>query len=169
MEVWSGRVTNRIIAGHLSVNCGSAPPGLGRTAEEITPWRKDQHSHIVLLYENDYTADPARLYTPVEAGAVSGLKLKAVHKAIDKHIVEPVAKTRVSPAGKVNRAAPRFLTGEDLVRLRVWRGVGDTLSAERRQRHHRHANPCGRLARPNWGLNPRRRDLGPHRQQRPPA
>jgi uncharacterized protein (DUF433 family) len=79
-------------------------------------------------------ADAARLYTPVEAGAVSGLKLKAVHNAIDKRIVEPVAKTRVSPVGKVSRVAPRFLTGEDLVRLRVWRGVGDTLSAERRQR-----------------------------------
>jgi len=62
------------------------------------------------------------------------LKLKAVHNAIDKRIVEPVAKTRVSPVGKVSRVAPRFLTGEDLVRLRVWRGVGDTLSAERRQR-----------------------------------
>ncbi len=79
-------------------------------------------------------AGAARLYTPAEAGAVSGLKLKAVHNAIDKRIVEPVAKTRVSPGGKVNRVAPRYLTGEDLVRLRVWRGVGDTLSAERRQR-----------------------------------
>jgi len=79
-------------------------------------------------------ADTARLYTPAEAGAVSGLKLKAVHNAIDKRIVEPVANTRVSPVGKVSRVAPRFLTGEDLVRLRVWRGVGDTLSAERRQR-----------------------------------
>ncbi len=79
-------------------------------------------------------SDTARLYTPAEAGAVSGLKLKAVHNAIDKHIVEPVAKARVTPVGKVNRVAPRFLTGEDLVRLRVWRGVGDTLSAERRQR-----------------------------------
>ena len=76
----------------------------------------------------------ARLYTPAEAGAVSGLKLKAVHNAIDKRIVEPVAKARVAPVGKINRVAPRFLTGEDLVRLRVWRGIGDTLSAERRQR-----------------------------------
>ena len=76
----------------------------------------------------------ARLYTPAEAGAVSGLKLKAVHNAIDKRIVEPVGKARVAPVGKVNRVGPRFLTGEDLVRLRVWRGVGDTLSAERRQR-----------------------------------
>jgi uncharacterized protein (DUF433 family) len=75
-----------------------------------------------------------RLYTPAEAGAVSGLKLKAVHNAIDKHIVEPVAKARVTPMGKLNRLAPRLLTGEDLVRLRVWRGVGHTLSAERRQR-----------------------------------
>lgn len=78
--------------------------------------------------------DAARLYTPAEAGAVSGLKLKAVHNAIDKHIVEPVAKARVAPAGKGGGLAPRFLTAEDLVRLRVWRGVGDTLSAERRQR-----------------------------------
>ena len=74
---------------------------------------------------------PARLYTPAEAGAVSGLKLKAVHNAIDKHIVEPVARLR---ATKATRAAPRYLTGEDLVRLRLWRGVGETLSAERRQR-----------------------------------
>ena len=28
----------------------------------------------------------ARLYTPAEAGAVSGLNLKAVHNAIDKHM-----------------------------------------------------------------------------------
>jgi uncharacterized protein (DUF433 family) len=78
--------------------------------------------------------DAARLYTPAEAGAVSGLKLKAVHNAIDKHIVEPVAKERAAPIGQVKRIGSRFLTGEDLVRLRVWRGVGDTLSTERRQR-----------------------------------
>lgn len=78
--------------------------------------------------------DAARLYTPAEAGAVSGLKLKAVHNAIDKRIVEPVATVRVVTVGNVRRTGPRFLTEEDLVRLRVWRGVGDTLSAERRQR-----------------------------------
>ena len=78
--------------------------------------------------------DALRLYTPAEAGAVSGLKLKAVHNAIDKRIVEPVAKERAVTKGKVKRIGPRFLTGEDLVRLRVWRGVGDTLSAERRHR-----------------------------------
>lgn len=87
-------------------------------------------------------ADPARLFTPAEAGAVSGLKLKAVHNAIDKRIVTPVAKGRVAVAGDAKvavagdakRAGPRFLTGDDLIRLRVWRGVGDTLSAERRAR-----------------------------------
>ena len=73
----------------------------------------------------------ARLYTPAEASAVSGLKLKAVQNAIDKHIVEPVAKNRAVKVDAVRRA-PRLLTGEDLVRLRVWRGVGDTLSAEHR-------------------------------------
>jgi len=78
--------------------------------------------------------DAGRLYTPAEAGAVSGLKLKAVHNAIDKHIVEPVAKVRTAQIGQVKGLGSRFLTGEDLVRLRVWRGVGDTLSAERRQR-----------------------------------
>ena len=76
----------------------------------------------------------ARLYTPAEAGAVSGLKLKAVHNAIDKHVVAPVAEARAPAAGGGKRMGPRLLTGEDLVRLRVWRGVGDALSAERRQR-----------------------------------
>lgn len=79
-------------------------------------------------------ASAARLYTPAEAGAVSGLKLKAVHNAIDKRIVEPVERDRVALKGNLGRTTPRFLTVEDLVRLRVWRGVGDTLSAERRQR-----------------------------------
>lgn len=68
-------------------------------------------------------ADAARLYTPAEAGAVSGLKLKAVHNAIDKRVVDPMAKAHVATIGKTHRA-PRLLTGEDLVRLRVWRGVG---------------------------------------------
>lgn len=72
----------------------------------------------------------ARLYTPAEAGAVSGLKLKAVHNAIDKRIIETVAE----PAIGTRRAEGRFLTRQSLVFLRVWRGVGDTLSAERRER-----------------------------------
>jgi uncharacterized protein (DUF433 family) len=65
---------------------------------------------------------------------VSGLKLKAVHNAIDKRIIVPVAKGRASAEGGAKRIRPRFLTGDDLVRLRVWRGVGDAMSAERRQR-----------------------------------
>jgi uncharacterized protein (DUF433 family) len=81
-----------------------------------------------------FMPDVARLYTPAEAGAVSGLKLKAVHNAIDKRIVVPLGKGRAAMAAGAGRMGPRFLTGEDLVRLRVWRGVGDTLSAERRQR-----------------------------------
>jgi uncharacterized protein (DUF433 family) len=76
----------------------------------------------------------ARLFTPAEAGVVSGLKLKAVHNAIDKRIVVPAAKGRLAATGAAGRSSPRLLTGEDLVRLRVWRGVGDTLSAECRQR-----------------------------------
>jgi uncharacterized protein (DUF433 family) len=75
-----------------------------------------------------------RFYTPAEAGAVSGLKLKAVHNAIDKRIIEPVAKDGRAAAAGVKRTGPRFLTSEDLVRLRVWRGVGDALSADLRRR-----------------------------------
>lgn len=76
---------------------------------------------------------PPRLFTPAEAGAVSGLKLKAVHNAIDKRIVGPTVRKQAyvvytKPVGR------RLLTAEDLVRLRVWRGVGDSLSAERRTR-----------------------------------
>jgi len=75
-----------------------------------------------------------RLYTPAEASAVSGLNLKAVHNAIDKEIVRPVASGRGAGLGKMARFTPRYLTAEDLVRLRVWQGVGGTLSTERRQR-----------------------------------
>jgi len=78
-------------------------------------------------------ANAARLYTPAEAGAVSGLKLKAVHNAIDKDIVRPAAKTAKPSAGEKRRGR-RYLTSEDLVFLRVWYGVGDVLSVERRHR-----------------------------------
>jgi uncharacterized protein (DUF433 family) len=78
-------------------------------------------------------ANAARLFTAAEAGAVSGLKLKAVHNAIDKRILEAVAKP-INPTRSPKRTERRYLTGEDLVYLRVWRGVGDSLSAERRTR-----------------------------------
>jgi len=77
-------------------------------------------------------SDVARLYTPAEAGAVSGLNLKAVHNAIDKRVVEPMARELGSAETQTGRTS-RFLTGADLLRLRVWRGVGDSLSAERRR------------------------------------
>jgi len=89
---------------------------------------------ILLLKENTLMPDAARLYTAAEAGAVSGLNLKAVHNAIDKRVVEPVAKAGAARGGGAKRPSPRYLTGEDLVRLRVWWGVGDALSAERRRR-----------------------------------
>jgi uncharacterized protein (DUF433 family) len=70
----------------------------------------------------------ARVYTPAEAAAVSQIGIKAVHNAIDKKIVETVSR---SPAKSVRR---RALTGEGLLRLKLWYGVGSTLAAERRQR-----------------------------------
>ncbi|MCM5689727.1 DUF433 domain-containing protein [Sinorhizobium meliloti] len=65
-----------------------------------------------------------REYTPAEAAAVSEIAVKAVHNAIDKHILS----TRLS------RTSGRALTDDDLLRLKLWYGVGSILSAERRKR-----------------------------------
>ena len=83
-----------------------------------------------------------RTYTPAEAAAVSEIAVKAVHNAIDKKIVETV----VRPAPHGARMSRRALTGDGLLRLKLWYGVGATLAAERRQRLVR----ChqGRAARP---------------------
>jgi len=71
-----------------------------------------------------------RIYTPAEAAAVSGIGIKAVHNAIDKRIVDTVP-SAVRRAGRIVR---RALTGEDLLRLKLWYGVGATLPADRRRR-----------------------------------
>jgi uncharacterized protein (DUF433 family) len=65
----------------------------------------------------------ARLYTPAEAAAVSEIGVKAVHNAIDKRIVE------TAPGSK-----RRVLTADDLLRLKLWYGIGSVLSADRRKR-----------------------------------
>jgi uncharacterized protein (DUF433 family) len=65
----------------------------------------------------------ARLYTPAEAAAISDIGVKAVHNSIDKKIVQTASDT-----------APRLLTADDLLRLKLWYGVGSALSAERRKR-----------------------------------
>lgn len=66
-------------------------------------------------------------YTPAHAAAVSEVGVKAVHNAIDKRVIESRA------SGRHGRA----LTDEDLLRLKLWYGVGSILSAERRQRSYR--------------------------------
>jgi uncharacterized protein (DUF433 family) len=71
-----------------------------------------------------------RIYTPAEAAAVSGIGIKAVHNAIDKRIVDTVPSAVRRAGGIVRRA----LTGEDLLRLKLWYGVGATLPADRRRR-----------------------------------
>lgn len=65
-----------------------------------------------------------REYTPAEAAAVSGVAVKSVHNAIDKRIISK---------GEA-RAGGRSLTNDDLLRLKLWYGVGSILSAERRKR-----------------------------------
>lgn len=71
----------------------------------------------------------ARLYTPSQAAAISGIGLKAVNNAIDKRIISAARK----PRGATGRS-PRALTEEDLLRLKLWYAVGDMLSQERRER-----------------------------------
>ncbi|RVL86357.1 DUF433 domain-containing protein [Sinorhizobium meliloti] len=63
-------------------------------------------------------------YTPTEAAALSEIAVKSVHNAIDKRIIET----------HVGGGKGRALTDEDLLRLKLWYGVGSILSAERRKR-----------------------------------
>jgi uncharacterized protein (DUF433 family) len=65
----------------------------------------------------------ANVYTAAEAAAVSEIGIKTVHNAIDKRIVETVA-----------RSSGRMLTEEGLLRLKLWYGVGSALSTDRRQK-----------------------------------
>ena len=69
-------------------------------------------------------AQMSRAYTPAEAAAVSEIAVKSVHNAIDKRII---ARRRSEEEG-------RALSDDDLLRLKLWYGVGSILSAERRQR-----------------------------------
>ncbi len=73
-------------------------------------------------------AATARVYTVAEAALLSGVASKAVHNAIDKQIVE------ARPELRLRGAARRALTRDDLLRLKLWYGVGATLTADRRQR-----------------------------------
>ena len=68
-----------------------------------------------------------RTYTPTEAAALSEVAVKAVHNAIDKGIVE-------GRGGETKAASRRIVTESDLLRLKLWYGVGAVLSADRRQR-----------------------------------
>lgn len=66
----------------------------------------------------------ARGYTPAEAAAVSGVALKAIHNAIDKNVI----------LARLAHRAGRSLDDDDLLRLKLWYGVGSILSADRRKR-----------------------------------
>ena len=65
-----------------------------------------------------------REYTPTEAAAVSEIGIKSVHNAIDKRIIGSLSSNPRS----------RAITDDDLLRLKLWFGVGSILSAERRKR-----------------------------------
>ena len=72
--------------------------------------------------------NPARLYTPAEAAAVSGLALKALNNAIDKRIVDIA---RPTAAGR--RTVRRYLTPSHLICFRLEQGLVGRLPVERRQ------------------------------------
>lgn len=63
-------------------------------------------------------------YTPAEAAAVSEIGVKSVHNAIDKNIIP----------GRFTENRVRSINDDDLLRLKLWYGVGSILSAERRKR-----------------------------------
>lgn len=65
----------------------------------------------------------SRAYTPTEAAALSEIAVKSVHNAIDKQIIAQF----IGGEG-------RTLNDDDLLRLKLWYGVGSILSAERRKR-----------------------------------
>jgi hypothetical protein len=73
-------------------------------------------------------AEPARLYSPAEAAAVSGLAPKAVNNVIDKRILE-VAR----PVSAAKRNVRRYLTGGHLLCLRLEHGLAGRLPVDRRQ------------------------------------
>jgi uncharacterized protein (DUF433 family) len=66
----------------------------------------------------------SRAYTPAEAAAVSEIAVKSIHNAIDKRVI----------ARRLSEDEGRALYDDDLLRLKLWYGVGSILSAERRQR-----------------------------------
>lgn len=72
-------------------------------------------------------AQYARLYTPAEAAAVSGLGLKAVNNVIDKHIVDV---SRPTAQGARSR---RYLTHSHLLCMRLEHFLAGSLPVERRQ------------------------------------
>src|SRR3990167_4025846 len=76
--------------------------------------------YLLYIFSTRRMIMASRAYTPTEAAALSEIAVKSVHNAIDKRII----------AAHFGRAG-RELTVEDLLRLKLWYGVGSILSAER--------------------------------------
>jgi uncharacterized protein (DUF433 family) len=67
-----------------------------------------------------------RCFTPGEAALLSGIALKRVHNAIDKHIVE-------TTSGGTH-ASLRSLALDQLLLLKLWAEIGEYLNEERRMK-----------------------------------
>ncbi|ESQ93524.1 hypothetical protein ABAC460_00210 [Asticcacaulis sp. AC460] len=63
-------------------------------------------------------------YSLAQAAAISGVKVKTVHNAIDKRIVQAL------PTGTTKRR----LSADGILRLKLWYGIGSALSADKRER-----------------------------------
>lgn len=71
-----------------------------------------------------------RLFTPSEAAVVSGVTVKAVHNAIDKNIILTASRAVTKGAS----ARLRQLSGNSLIRLKIWNAVSGALPKDRRER-----------------------------------
>lgn len=79
-----------------------------------------------------------RLFTPVEAEALSGVTAKAINSIIDKRLIPLEADTALDAvtrptAGRAGRQSRKFLTGEDLVRIMIYWAAGRELAPDARR------------------------------------
>lgn len=100
-----------------------APGTLSRLPlqERLYHWPE---THYMFFLRRIIMGNPGRAYTPAEAAAISEIAVKAVHNAIDKNIIP----TRLA------RRSARTLDDDDLLRLKLWYGIGSILTADRRKR-----------------------------------
>ena len=74
------------------------------------------------------------LFSPAQAAAVCGLRAIDVQNAIDRGIVSAAVRAKLDTGVAGLRRGSLFLKFDDLVRLQIWRGIGETLFLAHRQK-----------------------------------